>query len=225
MPVPVLMRVLAGRLAAVAVLAPAATAAAAAAPAAIGIATIIIGGVAAFFTTGALAALLAIGPSFARGLAVAFVVADGFAVGIHRLLVAGRRGIVAVLGGGLRTVLAFALRAIVVAAAAAPATPAAPAVAAVCTFLVACQTLALALALGAGLGGVVDFGLIGGERHLAGDRVIARAGQLLGRPLVVAARTHAFDLAVGGMQLVVGLDGDVEGVALLDLAQRRGASG
>ena len=86
----------------------------------------------------------------------------------------------AVLGGGLRTVLAFALRAIVIAAAAA-ATPATPAVAALRTFVFTGRTLALAL--GAGLGVVVDFGVIGGERHLAGDLVIARAREFLGRPL------------------------------------------
>src|SRR6478735_5984158 len=139
-----LMGGVAGRLLAVALFAvvvapPAAAAASPAAPTAIWVALVTAGGITALVRTGVRAALLAVGLSFARRLAVVFVVSDGFTVGKRRHLVGGRRGIVAVLGSSLGTIIAVLLGPIVVtatgaaaAAAAAAAAPPAPATLAGC---------------------------------------------------------------------------------------------
>ena len=189
---------------------------------------------AAATATAASAAAVTVSVAFAldsgcgRG-AFAFGVAHRFAVALRRLV--GRRRVVSILGGRVGAILALGGTvltlgcAIVAVASAAPPTtaPAATAAAVAIAVLVARSALALAFALDdVARGGGLDF-LGGLTLAFALDVVVGGARQLLCRS-VVAALAHALDLAVGGVQLVVGLDGDLEGVALLDLAQRRGAS-
>src|SRR6185436_16813840 len=104
------------------------------------------------------------------------------------------------------------LRTLVVATASPAAAAAAAAAAAFRVFLVAGNPLAFAFALGSGF--AVGLGFAGRRAGCGCGVVVAGARQLLGRT-VVAALAHPLDLAIGGVQLVVGLDGDVEGVALL----------
>ena len=59
----------------------------------------------------------------------------------------------------------------------------------------------------AGLAHVERIGLVGRRPGLARDFVVAGARQFEGRPVAIAAlAAHALDLAVGGVQFVVGLD-------------------
>ena len=146
-----------------------------------------------------------------------------FVVAAHPVLVVGC-AVGAVIGAALVGLIfrAHGLRTIAVALLVAPAAAPAPAAAATAAAIVARvrrarrarsdrRSPALAI-LGA-------FGLIG--RRLIGDLVVGGARQLRARPLAVvaAAAAHALDLAIGGMQLVVGLDRHREAVALLDLRQ------
>ncbi len=61
-------------------------------------------------------------------------------------------------------------------------------------------------------------GIVAGGRSFTFDVIVAGTRQFRpgGRP-IVAARAHALDLAIGSVQLLVGLDDDVEAVALFDL--------
>src|SRR5204863_3005613 len=119
-------------------------------------------------------------------LALAALLTEGLAVGLHRLLVACWWGIVAVLGSGLRTVLAVAVRTVVVAPPAAP-PPAPPALASSVAIFLATHALALAanLALAAGIGLTLGVALgFFGARRIALDFVVAGARQLLRRAVI-----------------------------------------
>lgn len=104
---------------------------------------------------------------------------------------------------------------------AAPATPAATIV--VATFVAAIATPIVAALLAHPLAVAIRFGVWrrGIAVGLVGRRrVVAGARQFLGGAMVLAALTHALDLDVGGVQLLVGLDRDGEAVALLDVGER-----